>query len=228
MQHQHLTARLGVRLILLLAIASPVIGAGPFGFERGITKDQVVKLVGESAVTKVTKGSTEDITIVTINTAPKPHPDIREYLLLFSSKDGLLKLAASGKAIRTNGFGSELHDAFIELRDAVAGVYGTPKTHDFLRSGSIWKEREDWMMGLLKQERYLIAFWDPPPALPNQIANIEVEAVAVSTEAGYVAIRYEFEGFLGIHGSPEEKGSNRRLEAVRYPHEHRIGFHPGG
>jgi hypothetical protein len=204
---RYLAARLAFALILLLAIASPAIGAGPFGFEKGMTREQVVKLVRDTAVTKVTKGSTEDITILTLNTAPKPHPDIEDYMLLFSSTDGLLKIVASRRTIRTNGFGSALRDAFLELRDAVAGVYGNPKTFDFLESGSIWKEPEDWMMGLLKQERHLIASWEPPPTLPSQIADVEVEAVALSTEAGYVAIRYEFNGFAAFMEAQKKKAA---------------------
>ena len=162
--------------------------AGPFGLRRGMTQEQVIQIVGKGAA-KETKGDT-----LQVWTVPRPHPAFEFYLLIFSPKDGLLKISAYGNDIKTNGFGASVRTSFIEIRDAISQTYGQPEfTSDFLRSGSIWKEPEDWMMGLLKEERILAALWEK--ALPNRIHGIGLEAVALSTEEGFLRLGYEFDGW---------------------------------
>lgn len=71
--------------------------------------------------------------------------------------------------------------------------YGIAKRFDFLRSGSIWNERKDWMMALLKKERTLSAFWiDDKITMPDNLSGINFEAYANSRESGMIAISYEF------------------------------------
>ena len=51
------------------------------------------------------------------------------------------------------------------------------------------------MMGLLKEERYLEAYWtnDVGSNLPQKnIKNISVRTFATSTEEGYISLNYEF------------------------------------
>jgi len=114
--------------------------------------------------------------------------------LIFSPKDGLLKIVAYGNDIKTNGFGEAVHDSFLEIRDAISQTYGQPEfTLDHVRAGSIWKEPEDWMMGLRKEERELTTVWSKN--LPNQIQDIVIEAIALSTEKGYLRLSYELDGW---------------------------------
>lgn len=84
--------------------------SGPFGLRKGMPQEQVIELVGRGAV-KETKNDT-----IRLLTVPKPHTKFDLYSLIFSPKDGLLKIVAYGKDIRTNSFGESLHDAFIEIR----------------------------------------------------------------------------------------------------------------
>lgn len=162
---------------------------GPFGLQCGMTKAQVMQIVGREAV-KENKGDS-----LILATAPKPHSAFEEYVLIFSPDKGLLKIAAVGKDISTNGFGSEVHDAFTEIRDILSRTYGAGETHDFLESGSIWNEDRDWMMGLLKKERVLSAYWGVASKLPNHITAMALTAIALSTEKGYLRLAYEFEGW---------------------------------
>jgi hypothetical protein len=178
------------RLISMFClIVFQVFAAGPFGFEYGMTKEQVIAAVGQSAVKKATSDSLE------VTTAPKPHPAFESYVLVISPTRGLVKLVAIGNTIRTNGFGSEVQEAFTETQVLVVKNYGSPeKAYDFVRSGSIWHEREDWMMGLAKKERVLASFWDFVNS-PTHITSMKLEAKALSSDAGFLALAYEFEGF---------------------------------
>jgi hypothetical protein len=173
---------------LLATVAFAQETSGPFGLHRGLTQEQVIRIVGKDAI-KETNGDTLRLLRV-----PKPHPAFEFYSLIFSPKDGLLKIVAYGKDIRTNGFGEAVHDSFIEIRDAISKTYGQPKfTLDRVKAGSIWKEPEDWMMGLLKEERGLTTAWDS--GLPNHIQDIVIEASALSQEKGFLRIVYEFDGW---------------------------------
>jgi hypothetical protein len=163
--------------------------SGPFGLHRGMTLEQVIQIVGKGAVKETKRDDA-----VQLSTVPKPHSAFEFYVLIFSPKDGLLKIGAIGHDINTNGFGEAVHDSFVEIRDAISQTYGQPEHNfDFLQSGSIWKEPEDWMMGLLKEERTLAANWRT--ALPNRINLILLEAKASSTEKGYLSLGYEFDGW---------------------------------
>lgn len=49
------------------------------------------------------------------------------------------------------------------------------------------------MMGLLKEERVLLSYWEK--GLPNHIHLIALETKALSNEKGYVVLSYEFDGW---------------------------------
>lgn len=165
-----------------------------------MTRSQVIQLVGQANVDE--KNSKGDVLI--LRTAPKPHPAFEVYTLIISPELGVLKIGAVGVTISTSSFGTEIHNSFVEIRDAVSETYGKPSTEfDFVQSGSLWTEPNDWMMGLLKKERSLDAYWISKKAhpengtieLPNDIGAISLEATALSTEKGYLTLTYELEGW---------------------------------
>jgi hypothetical protein len=153
-----------------------------------MTQEQVIQIVGKAAV-KEAKGD-----VLRLSAVPKPHRAFDEYSLVFSDNDGLLKIVAYGKDIRTNGFGEAVHDSFVEIRDAISKTYGEPHYNfDRLKEGSIWKDPQYWMIGLLKKERDLGSDWGTD--LPNRIHGIVLEARALSDEKGYLVLTYEFDGW---------------------------------
>jgi hypothetical protein len=155
---------------------------------RGITQEQIIQVVGKKAVVEI-----KDDTLV-FSTVPRPHPAFESYVLVFSPKDGLLKILAMGPDIRTNGFGEVIHDSFVEIRNAIAQTYGQPDNIiDSVRAGSIWTEPEDWMMGLYKGERGLACGWGH--ALPKGLSLIMLSAAAASVEKGYLRLTYQFDGW---------------------------------
>ena len=75
--------------------------SGPFGFEAGMTKEQIIEIVGSAAI----KETTGDTTI--FSNAPKADPIFESYALRISPEHGLLKIVALSKNISTNGLGTE-------------------------------------------------------------------------------------------------------------------------
>jgi hypothetical protein len=165
---------------------------GPFGFYFGETREQVLAEVGPKAV-KDSKANSLGVT-----TAPKPYPGIEEYVLFFSPKSGLLKIVALGEDIDTNDSGDQLQSAFKRIETGLVSVYGQPSSKfDFLKSGSIWSESNDWMMGLVKQDRSLDDYWivKEGAILPNHIHVLCINAVGLSRGKGFLKICYEFDGW---------------------------------
>jgi len=163
--------------------------SGPFGFEAGMTKQQIIEIVGSDAI----KESNGDTIIIT--NAPKADREFESYALRISPENGLLKIVAMGKNINTDGFGNELKSAFKTLKAALATIYGRPNHElDLLNNGSIWTGPDDWMAGLQKGERIFGCNWAGIP-LPNRISVIRIDVAAKSREAGCFYLTYEFEGY---------------------------------
>ena len=167
-------------------VPAPVVRTGPFGFWYGMTKEQVIALVGKEAINKAVDDKLQ------LTAAPKGHPAFETYSLIFSPTQGLLKIVAIGKDIQTNDFGDSVKTAFTDLRDVISKTYGPPKSIDFVKRGSLWTDARDWMTGLLKEERSLAALWDNAP---NHIRGVILEANALSTSKAYLRLSYEFEGW---------------------------------
>ena len=162
--------------------------AGPLGLNKGMTLEELNK---HGSFTPAGQQF-----VYTSKTLTNGHPDFESYTVILTPEHGLCKLQAAGKNIDSSSYGTELESKFKDLISAMTGKYGSPgKNYDFLRSGSIWNEPKDWMMGLLKKERTLTAFWAPPENsnMPDSLKTIMVEAIALSGSKGYIKLGYDFD-----------------------------------
>jgi len=191
-----------VTVILVVASFSAV--AGPFGLSKGMTLEEVKKygafVSGDSPFTYTAK------------TLSNGHPDFEIYSIILTPQQGLCKIQAAGKDVKTSSFGSELKEKHNDLVKALSNKYGSPGNNfDFLRTGSIWKDPQDWMMALLKKERTLASYWSPPERtnLPDSVLSIQLEAAASSGSTGYIRLGYEFDNLDAcIAVLKEKKNSN--------------------
>jgi hypothetical protein len=95
---------------------------GPFGFDYGMTKQQVIDKLGRTALSK------DSGINVLFNTAPKPHPDFEAYILAFSPEKGLLKVTAVSKNVATSEDGADLRSKYNYFLDALKSKYGKAST----------------------------------------------------------------------------------------------------
>jgi hypothetical protein len=195
-------------LIAMLAVLSASLAAeaaGPFGFEKGMTRSQVTALIGASHV-DASDSSHPDM--LTTDTAPSPYPAFEAYILIFSPTEGLLKVAAVGKDIEDDAFGTVTTMKFHELVEALAHTYGpATKVYDFLRSGSIWTEPRDWMSGVHHNDRTLRAFWDTNTS--SHVMSITLDTAAVDRSTGHLRLSYEFAGFEAYVDQRKAKEADR-------------------
>ncbi|MNC04478.1 hypothetical protein D3C75_519170 [compost metagenome] len=155
---------------------------GPFGVSMGMTKEMF-----KGHLTPAGNG------IFIFNNPPKPHPQYEQYVVQISDKAGLCWIKAVGKDILTSRHGYQLQTNFDDFEKKLDERYGAHKRVDFLASGSIWKEPEDWMTALQKKERYLFTTWSGEgKALPNNLSKIGLIAAANASDKGYLAIEYSF------------------------------------
>lgn len=162
---------------------------GPFGLEAGLTQKNIEDMIGAKL-----KPLPDSVNLYTSDTLPKQNADFEMYGLLISPKAGLCQIRAVGKTIDTDSYGLALKSRFEDLSSSLSSLYGKAETTDLVLEGSIWKEPQDWMMGLNKKERFLSATWKGTKETPlkNNIDTISIEARANSSSKGYVYLQYSF------------------------------------
>ncbi len=123
------------------------------------------------------------------------HPDFNDFTVILTPNTGVCKFEAFSKTIETNSFGTELQEKYNYLLTALTQKYGKAKGYDFVKSGSIWKEPQDWMMGLYRKERTLATYWTTPEInnLPDSLKALKLETTALSSTKGFITIGYEFD-----------------------------------
>ncbi|MEI6873548.1 MAG: hypothetical protein WCL50_00300 [Spirochaetota bacterium] len=178
-------------IIAFAVICLASILAGPFGLDMGMTLDQIRDATGHDVV------PSENSPNLYYAIPAKGHPAFDSYLVQVSPKTGLYYIKAIGKDISTNRYGLSIQTAFDNLKASIEKAYGPSKSEDLLMSKSIWNEPRDWMMGLLKKERYLDADWDKKDGanLPENLASIFLMAHASSTEEGWIGLEYYFSNY---------------------------------
>lgn len=175
-----------------LAIAGFVAGilacstafAGPFGLSAGMTLNEVKK---QGTLTEISRHYYE------MKNLKNGNPAFEAYMLVITPNQGLCKIVAIGKDVSTSVYGDDLRSTFNALGSALSKKYGTPgDDFDFLRKGSIWDDDRDWMMSLVKKERYLTKMWTDKKTLPDSLVGVALSVNANTTSEGWLDVTYEF------------------------------------
>lgn len=176
---------LKIRCLIILATflgASQLSYAGPFGLEMGM---KVSQLPGKP---KSLSGGFYEL-----STVPKPHSSFEIYVVKVAPSTGVCYIKGIGFDITTSSYGIQLKSAFEELRGKLNAAYGKSNLSDFLLTGSIWDKPNDWMMGLIKKERYLASQWGSEYGsnLPSDIKSITLMALPSGRSKGYLGLEYK-------------------------------------
>ena len=174
-------------LLLSAFVMSNIFGAtafaGPFGLKMGMPLEQI-----DAKAKQLAPGKYQ------ITNVPKPHSAFESYVVQVAPKAGLCWIKAIGKDITTSSYGVELKSAFYDMKEKLDKAYGNSKTTDRLLPGSIWHESNEWMMGLIKKERFLFAIWEKETGakLKNNIITITMAAKPSARSKGYIGVDYSF------------------------------------
>ena len=175
---------------------SAAIGQGPFGFQKGMTRQQVIQLVGSGAIKPRDSDSPPELMVLT--TAPKPHSAYHDYALYFSPTMGLLKVAAQGDIMHSDDYGIEIQRAFEETVKGVSSRYGPPtSTFNNCTGDDFYCKEQNWTYALYRKNRTLSSYWMPDEGYKQigEVTTINVEAVPVSTNGAFISVAFEFSGW---------------------------------
>jgi hypothetical protein len=185
-------------LVLASICISSIAHAGPFGLEMGMSLAELNKIIKLKQEQPFTYSATS---------LPNGHPDLTDYRLVITPEHGLCKVIGFTDGFTTNSYGQQAKDRFEKFEDALISKYGVGKKYDMLRSGSIWREPRDWMMGLMKEERVLSTLWSSKgnTKLPDNLKSINLEAFATSSDRSMIMVGYEFASVSDCLKSIEKK-----------------------
>ena len=188
-----------IALIMMLVVSVGVHAEGPFGLSMGDKLD-----------TLDIKEKFSDFR-VELETVPNPNASFDTYIVYGTVNVGLCSIKAISKEFDTNAYGTTIRTRFDSLEDKLKTVYGNNTEYKFLKSGSIWKERNEWTMSLRLKERYYTSFWNEESnsTLKNSIVTINLDAKAMRRK-GYITLTYEFEN----NGACTEENNKASSESL--------------
>lgn len=166
--------------------------AGPFGTEMGQTPEQFTGLKKVDVPTPEAGVYSKYLTEI----MPKPNPDFSLYSLIFGH-DGLAKVIAASKIFKNDRHGGAIIGKYEEIKNQLTKKYGVPKSYDFLKEDSIWKNNKDFLMGIKTKDRILQAVWRNDN-LPDNIFSILLKVGALSSDTGVIYLSYEYKNFSSI------------------------------
>lgn len=190
-------------ILIVLAFFVAQASAGPLGLDKGMTLPELEKQ-GRFVEEKEQYWYKS-------RRLNNGNDNFEEYSVLVVPGHGLCKIIAVGIDISTSSYGDELKSRFKDLTDALSVKYGAPtSTYDFLRSGSIWDEGRDFMMGLAKKERTLTNFWQSSKGaeLKDGLSAISLAGNALSSSKGYLVLTYEFDNIDSCLAARKSKANS--------------------
>lgn len=178
-------------LSLALSIALPPAGkAGPFGVEMGADIDNLD--VGEEGFKP------------SLNSVPKPHPLFREYAVWHSNETGVCRIMAISNISENDRYGDDVRSSFSRVKRALEKKYGEGEAVEYLRSGALWDEPDEWVMAIHQSERTHAYVWnDVSSDDGDAFSLIQLWIEAVSSDTAFVILEYRSPDFDACNDSIE-------------------------
>lgn len=161
----------------ILLLTAYTADAGPFGIE-----------VDGFTLEKYACESTSGLFYKCSN-IPLPHNEFEMYGVRYHPDVGVCTIKAIGRDISNDGFGTSTKNKVDEIYNQVSPKYGEIEKADFLLPSSIWNEADEWLMGIVKNERIYAYIGDVSPAVEG-IKEYGVMATASSSDTGYVTVEF--------------------------------------
>lgn len=192
-----------IPMLLILLLIPIVSSAGPFGIEKGDTKN-------DPKFANFTALNGEENYLYGKN-PPKPHSSFEAYIVRFSSSTGACWVKAIGKDIDADNFGIRTKVELEKISDQIKKKYGNYEKTDRLFSGSIWDDPDDWMMGLYKNERFLMYEWNSKTS--STVAEYDLKSIYAAAKAkdssdGYVIAEFYFTNHDQCEAEEDKQGED--------------------
>lgn len=162
---------------------TPLIAAEPFGIVKG---------------TPIEKLETSDIgNKVILDSVPKPHPLFDLYLVWTSDSTGVCMVTAMSKEFDNDRFGANVRSEFEKISTALKGLYGDPERIDFLKSGGIWDDPDEWVMSIRQNERVFGDVFENVRQTDagSNLTGLEMQISAFASDTSVIRLQYQFDNF---------------------------------
>lgn len=184
-------------IILIFAFLSISIYASPFGLKMGMTLNEI-----RDACNGANPKYIENDCYYVF--PAKKHPLFNEYIAFVDSEKGLYCLKAISDDISTNKYGTELQNAFSEIKDRVSKTYGNSRIIDEIDPNTIWNEAADWLQALNDGARKYAAVWESNN-LNDNLDNVSIYVTAKSLlKIGWIILEYDFNNMKSVQDSQDD------------------------
>lgn len=163
-----------IYIISIFVLIQISIFAAPFGLKMGMTIEEI-----STQCEDIPSFIKDDIYLIKPN---KNHPLFDYYAVYVNKKIGLYEIRAISSPITTNKFGTELKNAFYDLKDRISKTYGKPKLNNKYNNlaNSYYQKDEYWFYSLKEGARELSAIWGDNTILADNLDIVVLECSFVS------------------------------------------------
>lgn len=182
-------------LAVLFIIGATFTYAAPFGLKMGMTIDEIAEQCEDEP-----SFLQDDVYLIT---PIKKHPLFTYYAVYVNESTGLYQIRAVSDSIQCNQYGTELQNAFNNLKDRIGKTYGKPRINNKVDPNISEYSRDDkhWFMTLKEGSRVLTAIWGEKTDLPDDLFEIGLDCVADSgylDGKGHLLLYYYFNNALSV------------------------------
>lgn len=163
-------------------------GSGPFGFDIGMTYDQV----------KAACGGREPEHIADDRYYVKPkktHPVFEKYIVWISDSVGLYYVKAISGEIKTSEYGTEIRSRFDSVLKPLEAKYGGFYIENRVKQDFYFKDEKNWMYSIVQGARSYSASWfvnTDNYQNYDGLFGIMMGISAQFSSSGYIWIEYDF------------------------------------
>lgn len=169
-------------------------GKGPFGFDIGMTYEEVKEACGDSEL--------EHIADNRYYAKPKKaHPLFETYIVWISDSVGLYYIKGVSRDISTSDYGTEAKQRFNNLLATLEKKYGKFNLIDTIKSDYYWKDEKYWTEALRDGARTYQANWSVTTENYNGFDGLFGIGLGIeisnkySTSESYIWIEYQFQNY---------------------------------
>ena len=104
--------------------------------------------------------------------APSPFPEFESYAVKYSEATGVCMIFGFGKTYEDDEWGIQVKGSYEKLITALSKKYGSPRRNEFLRSGALYDESDEFSRSIDKNQRSHQAIWEIEGEDPTSTSEI--------------------------------------------------------
>lgn len=175
--------------------------ATPFGLTPEMTFDEIISACDGIVPENIENDSYYFFPV-------KKHPFFKQYIAFIDKENGLYRIRVVSDEIKTNEYGSELKQAFLDISKRVSEIYGKEKLIDKTSSDSIFlKDNSYWVKTISEGSRKYGAIWKAPKKKKSKY-NLDNIYMYVTTQSypqiGWIVLEYNFSNLKLIQKSQDD------------------------